>query len=208
MNVQLGIDNNLVDRSPSQQEKTELTPEAFDLLLARLDPDRNTAGEKYEAVRLKLLKFLGWWGSDFPEDHADETINRVTRKLLAGEEIVDINKYFIGVARLVYLEHVKKRVRNREVHAALTQLPVTDELPEHREARFECYERCLQALPEVNRDLVTRYYQVSGRNKVSLRQELAQRMGIQLNLLRIRAFRIRNTLKDCVRDCLRSFNDV
>ncbi len=192
-----------MDSATSQKEKRELTAEAFDLLLARLDPDRNTAGEKYEAVRLKLLKFLRWWGSDFPEDHADETINRVTRKLLAGEEIVDINKYFVGVARLVYLEHVKERVRNREALATLTQLPVSDESPAHREARFACYERCLEALPEANRDLVTRYYQARGGNKVSARYEMAQRMGIQLNLLRIRAFRIRNTLKDFVRECLR-----
>jgi len=198
----------LVDKASSRNEKRELTREAFDLLLARLDPDRNSAGVKYEELRRKLVKFLGWWGSDFPEDHTDETINRVTRKLLAGEEIVDINKYFVGVARLVYLEHVKERVRNREALTALTQLPVIDEPPTHREARFACYERCLEALPEADRDLVIKYYQVSRGNKVSTRHELAQRMGIQLNLLRIRAFRIRNTLKGCVRECLRRFDEV
>lgn len=195
-----------MDSAPSRKEKRELTREAFELLLGRLDPDRNCAGVKYEEARRKLVKFLGWWGSDFPEDHADETINRVTRKLLAGEKIVDINKYFVGVARLVYLEHVKERVRNRE--ALLTQLPVTVEAPAHREVRFACYERCLEHLPEVSRDLVIKYYQVSGVNKVSSRHELAQRMGIQLNLLRIRAFRIRNTLKDCVRECLRRSDEV
>jgi DNA-directed RNA polymerase specialized sigma24 family protein len=195
-----------VDSSP---KKRELTREAFDLLLARLDPDRDTAGEKYETVRRKLVKFLGWWGSDSPEDHADETINRVTRKLLASEEIVDINNYFVGVARLVFLEHVKERVRNGEAIAALARNPASDEHPELREARFDCYERCLHGLPKANRDLVMEYYQASGPSKAALRQELAERMGIQLNLLRIRAFRIRNTLKDCVRDCLgRRFNDL
>jgi DNA-directed RNA polymerase specialized sigma24 family protein len=197
-----------VDSAPSGKEKRELTRQAFDLLLARLDPDRDTAGEKYETVRRKLVKFLGWWGSDFPEDHADETINRVTRKLLAEEEIVDINKYLVGVARLVYLEHVKERVRNGEALAGLARGPASDEHPEHREARFECYEQCLQTLSQANRDLVIEYYQASGTDKVSLRQELAERMGIQLNLLRIRAFRIRNTLKDCVRGCLQRWSDA
>lgn len=198
-----------MDSAPSGKEKRELTREAFDLLLARLDPDRDAAGEKYEAVRRKLVKFLGWWGSDFPEDHADETINRVTRKLIAEEKIVDFNKYCVGVARLVFLEHVKERVRNSEALAGLARSPTNDEHPGHREARFECYERCLQTLPEANRDLVIEYYQASGTDKAYLRQKLAEGMGIPLNLLRIRAFRIRNTLKDCVRVCLRRWsNDV
>ena len=198
-----------MDHIPSRKKDRELTREAFDLLLARLDPDRDRAGEKYEAVRRKLLKFLAWWGSDFPEDHADETINRVTRKLLAQEEIVDLNKYFVGVARLVYAEHVKERMRNREAFDVLAQRRAVAEHPWRREARFECYERCLQNLPDANRDLVIKYYQEGGGNKANVRHELAQRMGIQLNLLRIRAFRIRSTLKDCVRDCLRRWsNDV
>jgi len=196
-----------VDSAPSRKEKRELTREEFDLLLARLDPDRNSAGVKYEAARRKLVKFLGWWGSDSPEEHADETINRVARKILAGELIVDINKYFVGVARLVYSEHVKERARNRQALAALPAGPPTDEAPEHREARFECYERCLQTLSEANRDLVIKYYQASGGNKAASRNELARRMGIQLNLLRIRAFRIRKALKDCVRDCLGRWSD-
>lgn len=195
-----------MDSAPSRKERRELTREAFDLLLARLDQDRERAGVKYEEARRKLVKFLGWWGSDSPEEHVDETINRVARKLLGGEEIVDINRYFVGVARLVYAEYVKERVRNREALAG-AQLPATDEPPEHREARFECYERCLQSLPEANRDLVIKYYQAGEGNKASSRNELAQRMGIQLNLLRIRAFRIRNTLKRCVQDCLKRWSD-
>jgi DNA-directed RNA polymerase specialized sigma24 family protein len=193
----------LVDSVPSRKEKPELTREAFELLLGRLDHDRNGAGVKYEEVRRRLVKFLGWWGSDFPEEHTDETINRVARKLLAGEVILDINKYFVGVARLVYAEHVKERVKSRDALAALAQRPTTDESAQHRETRFECYERCLETLPEAKRDLVIKYYQEAGGSKANLRDELAARMGIQLNLLRIRAFRIRNSLKDCVRDCLR-----
>jgi DNA-directed RNA polymerase specialized sigma24 family protein len=197
-----------VDSAPSRKKKRELTREAFDVLLARLDPDRNSAGVKYEEARRKLVKFLGWWGSDFPEEHADETINRVAGKLLAGEVILDINKYFVGVARLVYSEHVKERVKSRAALAAQAQRPTTDESPEYREVRFECYERCLQTLPKEKRDLVITYYQEAGGSKANLRDEMAARMGIQLNLLRIRAFRIRNTLKDCVRDCLRRRSDV
>ena len=58
-----------------------LTQDAFDGFLASLDRDRDKAGEKYEYIRLKLLKYFQWCGSDEPDIDADETINRVTRKI-------------------------------------------------------------------------------------------------------------------------------
>src|ERR671938_30866 len=61
-----------------------LTAEAFTKLLARLDPDRERAGEKYEELRRTLVKFFEWRGAPFPEDQADETFNRVARKLDEG----------------------------------------------------------------------------------------------------------------------------
>ena len=158
-----------MDSAPSRKEKRELTREAFDLLLARLDPDRNTAGEKYEAVRRKLLKFLGWWGSDFPEDHADETINRVTRKLLAGEEIRRHQQVFCrcGTAGLCW--NTSKSASGIAKHSpGWRDVQLLTSIQGIREARFECYERCLQTLPDANRDLVIKYYQASGGNKAAL----------------------------------------
>ena len=192
-----------VDNPTTRKKGRELTREAFDLLLARLDADRERAGERYEAARRKLVKFFSWWGSEFPEDHADETINRVVGKIAGGEQIVDINKYFTGVARLVFAEYVKSRVRNRAALDGFTQHQSAAEDPEQKEARLECYELCLRSLSEASHELVVAYYQEESRRKATQRQELAERLGIPLNLLRTRAFRIRNTLKDCVRDCLR-----
>ena len=78
-----------------------LTQEAFDQLLAALDADRERAGHQYEIVRRKLLKFFEFHGSDAPEEHADETINRVARKLAEGERVENFNGYCLGVARRV-----------------------------------------------------------------------------------------------------------
>jgi hypothetical protein len=51
------------------------------LFLACLDPDPARTGEKYEALREALVKFLDWRGALFPEELVDETFNRVARKL-------------------------------------------------------------------------------------------------------------------------------
>lgn len=51
--------------------------ERFDNLLRLLDLDRDVAGDKYERLRRKLIKFFEW-NACFPaEDLADETFDRV-----------------------------------------------------------------------------------------------------------------------------------
>ena len=63
-----------------------LSQEAFDALLDWLDSDREQAGIKYEQIRSRLIKIFTGRGCVDPEDLADETINRVTRKLKEIQE--------------------------------------------------------------------------------------------------------------------------
>lgn len=68
--------------------------------------------------------------------------------------------------------------------------------------RYECFERCLQSLPDENRDVILEYYQEEKRSKIDRRKTLAERLGVPLNALRIRACRIRAKLETCVGDCV------
>jgi hypothetical protein len=74
----------VADLSAQDRKRWSLTAEAFDKLLVSLDPDRERAGEKYEHLRGGLVCLFEWRGAPFPEDHADEVINRVARKLGEG----------------------------------------------------------------------------------------------------------------------------
>jgi|ERR1044071_7827688 DNA-directed RNA polymerase specialized sigma24 family protein len=80
-----------------------LTQEAFDKLLAWLNPDRDAAGQKYEAIRSKLIKYFLSKGSIEPEDLTDETINRVAQNIdeIAGKYEGTPEAYFLAVARKV-----------------------------------------------------------------------------------------------------------
>src|SRR5712692_1447912 len=84
-----------------------LTPEAFEKLLACLDPDRERAGAKYEEIRHKLLKLFQWRGCTAAEDYADRTIDRVARRTLESREprLEDPYRYFHGVALNVLREY-------------------------------------------------------------------------------------------------------
>jgi RNA polymerase sigma factor (sigma-70 family) len=178
-----------------------LTQEAFDRLLARFDADPERAGELYEAARRKLVKFLEWRGSDSPEEHADETLNRAARKIAEGETVRDLNSYLLGVARLVLLEVFKAREHER---AALEQLPQPAPPAEDSadETRRACLEQCLDSLPAESRELIVAYYQEERGAKIEWRRRLADSLGVAPNALRIRAHRVRAKLEECVHECV------
>src|SRR5262249_34915539 len=77
----------LFAQAVGSRKEWELTPEAFSKLLAELTPDPEVAGEKYEDLRGQLIKFFEWRGLLFPDQHADETLNRVARKIDEGERV-------------------------------------------------------------------------------------------------------------------------
>src|SRR5260370_18732337 len=84
-----------------------LTAETFTKLLDRLDADREGAAEKYEDLRRTLTRFFEWRGAPFPDEHTDETFNRVARRLDEGVKIKNIGGYCYQVARLGFLESTK-----------------------------------------------------------------------------------------------------
>ncbi|MEN3327929.1 MAG: hypothetical protein V7638_2736, partial [Acidobacteriota bacterium] len=101
-----------------------LTQAAFDGFLAALDRDRDKAGEKYEYIRLKLLKYFQWCGSEVPDIDADETINRVTRRIYEGQDVYNLTGYIHGVAKLVQAESLKRRSQIRTLdEASIIDLP-------------------------------------------------------------------------------------
>lgn len=188
--------------SVSKSEWT-LSAEALARFLARLDPDSDRAGEIYESLRLALIKFFDWRGAHFPEDCADETINRVIRKIDEGETIRDIPTYCHGVARLVLLEKLKGPESRRADFEELPQAALIASDPKENDERQDCFEGCLKELPFESRRLILQYYGDDKREKINRRLAMAERLGIPLNALRSRAQRIRNRLEECVNDCLK-----
>ena len=186
--------------APPLSGKWTLTKEAFDKLLDSLAADRDSAANKYLEIRANLLKFFEWRGCPFPEDHADETFNRVARKIVDGEEIRNHAAYIIGVARLLVLEIIKANTKQRE---ALNEFQAVDTTyDELAEIRIECLQNCLQQLPADSRELIMEYYQGDKSAKIENRKRLGTRLGLTINTLRMRAQRLRDRLQVCVESCV------
>jgi DNA-directed RNA polymerase specialized sigma24 family protein len=180
----------------SEKSKADLTREILDRLLHWLDNDRDRAGQRYEQIRSGLIKVFLCRGSVDPEELADETINRVAKKVqdIAESYVGDPAPYFYGVAKMVYLEYSRRKL-------VASPLPSPD-AAEEADLRFDCLEQCMQNLSAKNRELILAYYEHESGAKIDHRKALADRMGISANALWIRVHRIKKDLQNCVNQCL------
>jgi len=195
----------------STRKNWVLTGDAFALLLRFLDQDGVRAAEKYEQLRQMLITFFEFRNLRDSDQLADETINRVARRLAEGEQInAGPNTYFYAVARNVWREQIAKPYLGLSVDelppTALADDPAVESArtaaSAERERRLECLEHCLEELPEESRELVINYYRGEKSYRIDARKELAGRLRIQPNALRIRVCRLRDRLEQCVRSCL------
>jgi RNA polymerase sigma factor (sigma-70 family) len=183
--------------------KWALTTKALDQLLDHFSANRDEAGRRYELMRVKLVRYFEWRSCPSAEDLADETINRVARRIDEGETIFNLPAYFFTVARLIFMESLRERERTSvpldEIPKMSAEQPFEDE---EKEARLRCLDHCLSKLPVESQTLILKYHHEERRAKIDRRRQLAEGLGIPLNALRIRAHRIRTGLEKCVRDCL------
>lgn len=176
-----------------------LTAESLEKFLAWLSPDREEAAMKFRLLEQKLVGFFTRGGCHVPEELFDKTIDVACKKIDSGavERSVDPTAYCYGVARNVL----------REYRRDMKPVPMPEDFarpqqePDWNERELTCMEGCVDRLGRHDRDLVTRYYEAEGREKINLRRALAAEQGGS-NLLRIKVFRIRNKLRDCVSECM------
>jgi RNA polymerase sigma factor (sigma-70 family) len=185
-----------------------ITQESFDVLLNWLDRNRETAGQKYEKIRQRLIRIFLGRGCSAAEELADETINRVTRKApqLAESYVGEPMLYFYGVADKIHLEWLRQQKKITQFEAPLDADKTIDVPPpgetESNAAEYECLESCLAALPADQRRLIVEYYRKEKSEKIENRRVLAEKLQISVSTLQVKAFRIRARLKECVQKCV------
>jgi DNA-directed RNA polymerase specialized sigma24 family protein len=180
----------------------------FHRLLAWLDAGTNTQGERYLEIRDRLVHYFARRNCLRPDDLADETLNRVARRLDETGAIDNVvpAQYCYIVAKFVLLESYRQRARESEVNFGdngpkrLDTL-MTDDTVEARERTFACLERCLEKCTTAERQLILDYYRTPAGKASDHRKELAARLGLTANSLAIRASRIRARLEICVNAC-------
>lgn len=193
-----------MDDLPPPRDKWALTPESFNRLLSWLHHDREQAGLKYEEIHVALIRRFRQLGCSDPEELANLTMDRVAKTL---PRIIDTYKgepepYFFKVAWYIYKEYLR-----RPIILSLAKLDFRDpetsseNMPE-KEMLDSCLRHCLDKLDKDKRDMILEYYRGDQQVKIQARRALAERLGIELPNLRLKAQRVRSTLKKCILDCM------
>ncbi len=184
------------------QDKT-ITQENFKHLLNWLDDDTEVAAEKYEIIHQRLIRIFAGRGCPDAEILADLTIDRVTMKIdkLCGNYVGAPAAYFHGVAKKIYFEWLRRQKKVNEAAAlySLDNNPSCDD--DDDDAEYCSLEVCLDELQAGDREFILEYYFGEKRAKIQSRKRLAERLGISIGALHIRASRIRSRLHECVLRC-------
>jgi len=184
-----------------------ITQEHFDSLLSWLDVDREQAGTKYEELRRTLIKIFIWRGFPEAEDLADETINRVARRVqdLAPTYTGNPSLYFYGVANNLLKEMARKK--RLQVPLDQTRQIVSQLDPPESSDRLDCLGKCLDQLRTDHRQLFLMYYDPRERSRVGHRREIAERLDMEPNALRVRMYRTRAALERCISNCVKHYSE-
>jgi DNA-directed RNA polymerase specialized sigma24 family protein len=195
----------ILDDLPSPKQRWVLNPESFDGLLLWLDHDRERAGERYESIRSRLIKRFRRLGCSEAEELANQTMDRVAKKLpkIVANYVGEREPYFFATAYNVYREYLRKPVvmSLTNVDFAHPTLSSAQEVFEKELLDF-CLRHCIEKLHPNSREMIREYYGGEKQHKIRLRKQMAERFGIKLANLRLRAQRVRTDLKKCILDCM------
>lgn len=176
-----------------------LTEDSFNGLLGWLDADKKNAADKYEIMRRKLLKFFEWRQCRSPEEYTDLTFDRVAKKISEGEIIRTKDKflYIHGVALNLLKEYFRKPLTSNLENDPPDILPSKEQedFPDMIEKQLTCIEQ----LPFYEREIIIGYYQEDALINKIKRRILARRFNLTENSLRIRIHRIREKLRECLK---------
>jgi len=180
---------------------------AFTRLLRWLDDGSDSQGERYLEMRRRLVAYFDRRNRPAPDVLADETFDRVSRTLEESGRIkvTPPARYCYVVARFVLLEDIRRTRRDvpfeetrTAVHHARADMSGADEAVDRS---LDCLGRCLNILKPEDRHLIVEYYRDAKRQRIDRRRDLARQLGISMNALGIRAWRLRANLERCVGAC-------
>ena len=192
-------------------------PDVLETLLSWLAPDKEQAGRVYERLRRKLVELFARRGVPtlFWHELADETLDRIGRKLAEGETIQNPEPmaYAFGVARFVLIEFWRRQHRRIQSETQLDDLSPRDLVEiaakdglrveqQETELWLECLGAALKALPPEDESLMRNCHHDDPRQQAANRHQAAERLDWEENSLRVHLHRIRLVLQRKVRACV------
>jgi hypothetical protein len=180
----------------SRRKRAPFERAHVEALLEWLHKDREEAGRGYERLRRRLEVFFAARSETarYATDLADVTMDRAGRKVYEDPSLRDRDPfvYCLAVARLVALEFLKTRIEQ------LAFDPVDQRTSTKDDWREVALDRCLEELQPSDREAIRDYYRYEGGARINARKQAAAASGASSTAYKVRIFRIRRKLADCL----------
>jgi DNA-directed RNA polymerase specialized sigma24 family protein len=190
------IDPAIPNAESKGSARRHITPEAFHALMAALG-DAGSRADRYEQLRSRLIFFFSRRLLSFPEDLADEVLDRLAFRLSQHTEIASVEAFALGIARHVAQESKRKDLSKDVEDSFFYNIPAVS-ATQSDEPEIVRMERCLKKLPSAEARLIKEYYLATDNNMIQARKSMAGKMGISQLTLRQRVFVVRQRLKECM----------
>ncbi len=176
-----------------------LTAESYSLLLKTFASDEGEAVTALSKLRGSLGRFFQIKGDSDPDEAADETLDRVAVKLGDAVLITDVTKYSFGVARLVFLENLRKTQKAKKAFESYRAENERQKAGEETDD-FSPLRECFEILADDEKKILRAYFADLPHAELDeKRRKLTALLGVSQNNLRLKIFRLRRRLEDCVR---------
>jgi DNA-directed RNA polymerase specialized sigma24 family protein len=191
------------------REASIVAPFVFSRLLHWLDDGVDSHGERYLEIHRRLVSYFDRHNRLRADDLADETFRRIAG-VLEQDGAIDTSppaRYCYVVAKGVLLEDVASERRHISavgIGPGIAARPASMASPwgpSAGERPGNCFDRFLRELRTEERELVIGYYRDAPGGRAKHRRRMAERMGVSLGALSIRAVRIREALMKRVTSC-------
>jgi DNA-directed RNA polymerase specialized sigma24 family protein len=196
----------MTEQIGSPKGKRGMDETTFKQFLQWLSEDSHVAGKEYLHIRRLMVTYFTRKACSDPDSLADTTLDRAVGVIAKGDAYATPRALCYGIAKNVWLEYLHLKA-NKTVPWDETHIPNPVNDTEQQELEARCLEKCLSKLPEARRNLISRYYQGSGKDNVEARKALARDHGGE-ERLRIKAFRIRKELRRCIDSCIKQSSTV
>ena len=177
----------------------------FEALLNWLSADSELAGVEFERIREGLVRYFRYRGCVDSIGLADETMNRVIKKIdtLDLEQPVDNITIFYGFAKYVHHEYLRDNNGNHyQLNEEFPIKQVEEITATYSEKELICLDNCLNELSVDEKKLIVKYFSKEKDEKILLRKKIMKDLGINANTLHVRVYRIKERLKKCVQQGL------
>lgn len=176
-----------------------MTNESFRILLEALKSHSSDAGSAYTNLRNSLVRYFQIKDDVDTDEAADEVLDRVALKLSQNTEIKNLTQYSFGVASLIFLERLRAAAKNKKAQTefyAAREKQSNDDLQDD----FVYFRECFQKLSLAEKNFMKDYFpDLPFTELTPHREKLCAEKKLSINNLRIKIYRLKQRLEDCVR---------